>query len=309
MGWTETESLLRKSAANGKMPHALFLHGSSDSDALNSLVTSVAFELMRLPETKRSRAQSLFMESGHPDFLYIRPAVSSSSFSRFGSIKVEQIKQIIPFLTPSTPFEAEARIIYIAFADTMTTAAQNQILKSLEEPPERTYFFLHAPKKRSVLPTILSRTVHIYMPPVIPEGYPLPSLLSAQPMQILSASLSSEDIAVLYDKIQLLADSYRPDVSVAERESLFMMTMRDLTSSVVASVEPAKDEKTHFGRNITRLLLLLFAQSIALRYNRSSLGIIDLLQNPQYISENALLFSAVTLIEKEIKTGDYIHGS
>jgi hypothetical protein len=57
------------------------------------------------------------------------------------------------------PFGNNLKIAVIT-ALSVTVEAQNALLKLLEEPPERTHFFLLASQVKSLLPTLLSR-VHI----------------------------------------------------------------------------------------------------------------------------------------------------
>jgi DNA polymerase-3 subunit delta' len=53
--------------------------------------------------------------------------------------------------------EDELQIIVIAFNST-NMETQNSMLKILEEPPRGTYFFLVVPRKKILLPTVLSRS-------------------------------------------------------------------------------------------------------------------------------------------------------
>jgi hypothetical protein len=66
---------------------------------------------------------------------------------------VRQIKQSIA----RTPFSSENNVIIIHEAQRLTLEAQNALLKSLEEPPEKTLIILTAPSLEGLLPTVLSR--------------------------------------------------------------------------------------------------------------------------------------------------------
>lgn len=55
------------------------------------------------------------------------------------------------------PLKGEKKLITIENAHTLTTEAQNALLKILEEPPVHTHFFLSASVSNAFLPTILSR--------------------------------------------------------------------------------------------------------------------------------------------------------
>jgi DNA polymerase-3 subunit delta' len=79
-------------------------------------------------------------------------------------IKVEQSREVISFLHLQVP--GNARCILINDAHRMNTQAANALLKTLEEPPEKNYFFLIAPSPNAVLPTIRSRSQVIRFRPL-----------------------------------------------------------------------------------------------------------------------------------------------
>lgn len=72
------------------------------------------------------------------------------------SIGIEEIKQFQQKLF-LRPLRSEYKAVIIYDAQTLTTEAQNAMLKILEEPPEQTLIILTAESTESMLPTILSR--------------------------------------------------------------------------------------------------------------------------------------------------------
>jgi DNA polymerase-3 subunit delta' len=62
-----------------------------------------------------------------------------------------------------SPFEADKKIFVILGAGEMSEAAQNKILKTIEEPASETYFLLVATSTSRLLPTILSRVKQIVL--------------------------------------------------------------------------------------------------------------------------------------------------
>ncbi len=70
-------------------------------------------------------------------------------------IKVDQARDVIHFTSLKT--QGQARCVIINDANKLNHQAANALLKTLEEPPEKTYFFLIAPSHQSVLMTIRSR--------------------------------------------------------------------------------------------------------------------------------------------------------
>jgi len=69
-------------------------------------------------------------------------------------IGIEEIQTLLPHLHVRTRNE---RSILIFEAQRMTVAAQNALLKTLEEPPTHITFILTAPHPRLLLPTVVSR--------------------------------------------------------------------------------------------------------------------------------------------------------
>jgi DNA polymerase-3 subunit delta' len=88
----------------------------------------------------------------HPDVLEIEPA---GTF-----IVVDQIEDVVRDAFTS-PFEAERKVIVISEADRMNEPAANKLLKTLEEPPERTHFLLLSDAPDELLPTVRSRCQRI----------------------------------------------------------------------------------------------------------------------------------------------------
>jgi DNA polymerase-3 subunit delta' len=75
------------------------------------------------------------------------------------SIGIEVIRELQPLVKLKLPANSRGwRIILIGNAHTLTTEAQNALLKLLEEPPQQTIFLLTADSLEKLLPTIRSRT-------------------------------------------------------------------------------------------------------------------------------------------------------
>jgi DNA polymerase-3 subunit delta' len=71
-------------------------------------------------------------------------------------IKIDESRQVIEFLNLQSL--TKRRVVVIDQAQTLNLQAANSLLKTLEEPPEETYFFLIAPSIAGVLATIRSRS-------------------------------------------------------------------------------------------------------------------------------------------------------
>jgi DNA polymerase III subunit delta' len=85
----------------------------------------------------------------HPDVIVIEPG-------DMGSIKIEQVRDVID-RAEYRPFEGRRRVVVIDEADALMPAAQNALLKTLEEPPSASVFVLVSSIPDALLPTVRSR--------------------------------------------------------------------------------------------------------------------------------------------------------
>ncbi|MCL5795453.1 MAG: hypothetical protein M1338_03780 [Patescibacteria group bacterium] len=75
------------------------------------------------------------------------------------SIKIKEIRDLQSFINLK-PYNSNCKIALVLGADKLNLAAANALLKTLEEPPKKTFIFLSASSKDEVLPTIISRCQH-----------------------------------------------------------------------------------------------------------------------------------------------------
>lgn len=85
----------------------------------------------------------------HPDYMVLSPDGDKD-------IGVDDVRSISNE-AKNFPHAADMRCFVIDGADRITSAAANAFLKTLEEPPQRSRFFLIAEEPERVLPTIRSR--------------------------------------------------------------------------------------------------------------------------------------------------------
>lgn len=86
----------------------------------------------------------------HPDVHTVLPPKGKQT------IGVEALRETLEQVSVKS-FEDGAKAILFPQAEKMTAAAQNCLLKTLEEPPEGTVFFLLTEQPGALLPTIVSR--------------------------------------------------------------------------------------------------------------------------------------------------------
>ena len=142
---------------SGPLSHAYIVSGPS-RDSVNALADTLAAALLCEGASDKPcgtcRHCRKSVRGIHPDIITVdRPEGKQE-------IQVDRIREIRADAV-IMPNEASRKVYVIRSADTMNTAAQNALLKSLEEPPESAAFILAAENPSLLLPTVRSRCAHI----------------------------------------------------------------------------------------------------------------------------------------------------
>lgn len=88
------------------------------------------------------------LSGNHPDLVMLSPDN--------GTIKIDPVRELCRSLS-YPPYESKRRVVIIEDIHTMTLAAANSLLKTLEEPPEQNLLILTAEASRALLQTVVSR--------------------------------------------------------------------------------------------------------------------------------------------------------
>ena len=106
------------------------------------------------------------MAGTDPDVLRVSP-------NEKGTITIEMAHNLVESLSKHPSRHGATRIVIIESAERMTIAAQNALLKVIEEPPAHTLFFVLLENAAAVLSTIASRCQTIYVRPLmVGQGSP-----------------------------------------------------------------------------------------------------------------------------------------
>ncbi|KYG64627.1 DNA polymerase III subunit delta' [Bdellovibrio bacteriovorus] len=114
-------------------------------------------------------------------------------------IKMEQAREVIEFL--SLKSLSGNRVIIIDQAQNLNPQAANSLLKTLEEPPEGTFFFLIAPSVAGLMQTIRSRSRIVQFKPLTSED--LQKKVKAPAWALRAARGSFEKLAQLQEGPEL----------------------------------------------------------------------------------------------------------
>lgn len=154
----EANAYIRELARRGQLGHAFLLLGT-DGKALNetALLGAQALLCAASDEEKpcgRCVHCKKLKKGIHPDLTTLERAKDKREIS------VEQVR-ILRQEAYVLPNEASRRVFLIPEADTMNAAAQNALLKVLEEPPPYAAFLLMGKNPGSFLQTVRSRCVEL----------------------------------------------------------------------------------------------------------------------------------------------------
>ena len=148
----------RAAMAGQRMHHGWLLAGKSGLGKLD-FAMAAARELVAQPGITESPAD-------HPDIVMVsygpkddkeeRKRQNGKPFELSKVIRVREIRAMQRRLI-TRPTLGDRRVIIIQPADDMNVEAANALLKSLEEPPEGTFFILVTHRPSRLLPTIRSR--------------------------------------------------------------------------------------------------------------------------------------------------------
>lgn len=105
------------------------------------------------------RSCQLLAEMRHPDLDVV------TAEQRGGVLRVEQIRELKHRLA-LTPYEGRYRIALILRFEEANLNAQNALLKTLEEPPQKAILILTTEDSERLLPTIVSRCELIHLHPL-----------------------------------------------------------------------------------------------------------------------------------------------
>ena len=169
LGTAHTKQRLIRAIVGGTLPHAILLCGprGSGKKTLAALIASAmnceqrAVAPNNLPCGECNACKRI--KSGNfPDVKYLERADGKATV---GAAELREFREDM-FLSAT---EANSKFYIIPEAELLTPAAQNALLKVLEEPPPSVYIILLTTDVGKMLSTIRSRTQYVQMELFSPE--------------------------------------------------------------------------------------------------------------------------------------------
>lgn len=175
IGHQDAETALTEAWAAGRLHHAWLLAGPQGmgkaafaARAARFLVThgvgGTGGELV-LDDPGDGVAGRLVDAGNHPEILTLERQPKDKGKELARNITIDQVRQMTRRLHLSLSL-GEWRVIIIDAVDDLETDGANALLKTLEEPPARTLFFLVSHSPGRLLPTIRSRCRTLRFQPV-----------------------------------------------------------------------------------------------------------------------------------------------
>ena len=152
---TEAWRAWREAMASARMHHGWILAGKNGLGK-REFADAAARELLGAGQASEHHPDIIVLTYGPKDEKEEKKRASGKEFERARSIRIAQIREMQQRLT-TRPTLGDKRVVIIDPADDMERNASNALLKSLEEPPQGTYFLLVTHRPAQLLPTIRSR--------------------------------------------------------------------------------------------------------------------------------------------------------
>lgn len=278
----QTELKATLNGMRGALPNAVLVYGPRGIGTVDFVIEFVKSLFCEKPGPDGSPCGqcpgcALARAYTHPDIAYVlseseavfrhipfeAPEAAKKDRKLYREILIHQVRALTDFLNLTTHRTTGRRAVVVYPADALRVDSASTILKSLEEPPENTTFFLVADNIDKVLPTIRSRSRLVRTRNAVPEeaaaflsmqGFPHPEEVlrrhAGQPLTPVYMKLIEQDDSL--DKkvreellgLGVLSDSARDDLlgalSMGGSMPLNRIAIRDGRStppvSVVANV-------------------------------------------------------------------------
>ena len=205
VGHQKTAEAIVQSFTSGRVPQALLLSGPQGIGkatfvyhvirALERYGNNIALD--NIYEASDDAVQRRIATVGTGNLKIIRRSYNEKTRKFYSAIRMDDIRAIKSFFTLSSHGEGY-RFCVIDSVDDMvhgSDSVPNALLKTLEEPPKNTIFFLLAHNEGNILPTIRSRCSFMRMTP--PTATELGHILSDIPAFSSVAETQKEKVILI----------------------------------------------------------------------------------------------------------------
>ncbi len=169
--------VLQRAVAAGSVHHAYLFEGPAGVGkelAALGLAQALVCERRAIGESDACGACSACQRAHvtdegvtrHPDITILERALYEPQ--RIGrrtpesqDISIDQVRTLVLARAAFGPHEGRAKVFIVRRAEELSTSAANALLKTLEEPGDKTHFILLSAQPADLLPTVRSRTMRV----------------------------------------------------------------------------------------------------------------------------------------------------
>ena len=200
----------------------------------------------------------------HPDVVVIErglyaPQAIGKRTPETQEISIDQVRTLVLARSAFAPHEGRAKVFIVRRAEELSISAANALLKTLEEPGDRTHFILLTSQPEALLPTILSRTQRVRFAPlpdeVVTELLVTSGVAPARAAEVARLAAGSVEAGAL------LADPEESEARNAFVEGALAAMQAPGVEGVLSLAESAKKAKEHLPAYIAALASTLAARA------------------------------------------------
>lgn len=151
----------------GRLPHAWaigYVPGSGEDELIAQFIGTLFCSEHPTNPCGACHSCMLYRANTHPDFYRLEVETDRTV------IRIDQIRHIINKIYEHAQ-QGGVKVIWIKKAASLSDAAGNALLKTIEEPPANTYFILSDEQPKRLMPTLRSRCSGFYLyPPSLEDG-------------------------------------------------------------------------------------------------------------------------------------------
>ena len=217
MDGVEAFRLIARAIDSGSAAHGYLVVGDVRGNAAE-LVRRVLEKLF--PDERDQIAAGV-----HPDVVTLEPE------GKKRIITIDSMRERIVEPMASTSFSGGWKVGLVSGADRLNNESANAFLKSLEEPPPKTMYFLLTDQPDAILPTIVSRTQRIDLK--LPPG-----LLEGEEYEAVAEAFAAKDAARLAEMLDSLVEEAPEADAVLVRRRFFRTLLSFARAMVLAGKLP-----------------------------------------------------------------------
>ena len=206
----------------------------------------------------------------HPDIVVLErglyePVQLGRRTPETQDLSIDQVRTLVLSHAAYAPHEGRARVFVVRRAEELSIAAANALLKTLEEPNQRTHFVLVTSQPDTLLPTIRSRTQRVRFGALPEEVVARVALRRGVPAEI------ARKVAALAEGSVEAALSLADEAESAARDDFVQQTLAAIRAPTLgAALDLA--ERSKRDKAALRVHLLAFAAHLAHETKRAVFG-------------------------------------